>query len=91
MNDRDKIRAAFKELRKMGWFARQSFWCCQGCGCNAVPEKYKNKFVFYHRQDAEHIRGGNIDKYGVYLTHGEGGNTTEILEILNKHGLNIEW
>ena len=92
MNDRAKIRKAFDELRKLGWFARQGFWCCQTCGCAAVPESYNNKFVFYHKQDAESINdNGDLDEHGMYLTHGEGGNGTEIMEILNKHGLNVEW
>lgn len=92
MNDRDKIRKAFVELRKRGWFARQSFMCCQGCGCNSVPDKCKNKFVFYHKQDAEHIRGGDIDNtYGLWMSHGEGGNGFEIVAILNKWGLDADW
>jgi hypothetical protein len=92
MNDRARIRMAFNELRETGWFARMNFFCCQTCGCAAVPESYNNKFVFYHAQDAESINdNGDLDEHGMYLSHGEGGNGTEIMEILNKHGLNVEW
>jgi len=60
-NDRDKIAGAFRELRKSGWFARMNFWCCQSCGCAAVPKSCKDKFVFYHKQDAESFGiDGNI-------------------------------
>jgi hypothetical protein len=92
MNDRARIRMAFNELRKTGWFARMNFHCCQTCGCYAVPKSYNNKFVFYHRQDAEAINdNGDLNEDGMYMTHGEGGNGTEIMEVLNKHGLNVEW
>lgn len=93
MNDRARIRKAFNELGKMGWFARQNWKCCQTCGCAEVPESYNNKFVFYHAQDAEAINDDNGDlcKDGMYLTHGEGGNGTEIVKVLNKHGLKAKW
>ena len=92
VNDKVRIRRAFIGLRKMGWFARQNFYCCMTCGCAAVPESYKNKYVFYHRQDAEHIeKNGNIGKYGLYLCHGEGGNTKEIIKVLRKNGLKVRW
>lgn len=91
MTDREKIALAFKELRKLGWFARMNFWCCQGCGCANVPEKYNNKFVFYHSQDNTSIEDGNIKERGMYMTHGEGGDAKEIVFFLNKHGLNATW
>lgn len=91
MNDKAKIRSAFKELRKLGWFARMNFWCCQNCGCSAVPKKFNDKFTFYHNQDAESIdEYGNI-KDGMYLTHGEGGDANEIVNTLRKHGLKVTW
>jgi hypothetical protein len=95
MNDKTKISNAFKNLRKNGWFARMSFWCCQSCGCAAVPEGFNNKFVFYHKQDAEAFdREGNLggkNKRTMYLTHGEGGDANEIVKALNNHGLNTDW
>lgn len=105
MNDRNRIAKAFKELRKRGWFARMNFWCCQSCGCSAVPDKAKNKFVFYHNQDADSINDeGNIgvgwrwrrsghltDEVVLYLTHGEGGDGREIVEVLNANGLDASW
>lgn len=101
--DKEKIRNAFKDLRKQGYFARMNFWCCQSCGCAAVPEKYKDKFVFYHNQDAEALGyDGNIggknrrfrrfdSKAVLYLTHGEGGDGREICETLKNQGLDVEW
>jgi len=92
MTDTERIRNTFRELRNMGWFARMRFLCCQSCGCAAVPTKYNNKYVFYHAQDAKAIqKDGNIGMHGMYMSHGEGGNTIEILDVLHRHGLNIEW
>ena len=98
MTDSEKITKAFKALRKKGWFARKNFWCCQTCGCAAVPHEYFNKFVFYHNQDAEALKEiwgkkcrGNISDGGLYLTHGEGGNGKEICNALVNAGLTVEW
>lgn len=107
MTDSEKITKAFKELRKKGWFARKSFWCCQSCGCAAVPNEYNNKFVFYHKQDADAIKTrrsryygrmsnvvaqvGDIMDRGMYMTHGEGGDGKEVVNALIAAGLNVEW
>lgn len=91
MNDKQLIAKAFRELRKRGWFARCNFWCCQSCGCNAVPDSAKNKFVFYHNQDNASLIDGNIKESGMYMSHGEGGNGFEIVAILNKYGLDADW
>lgn len=92
MNDKDRIRNAFKELRKMGYFARMNFWCCQSCACADIPESYNNKYVFYHHQDNASIdKFGNLHKNGMYLSHGEGGNANEICEVIRKQGLDASW
>jgi len=91
MNDKEKIKNAFKDLRKHGYFARMNFWCCQSCACADIPEKYKDKFVFYHNQDNEAIKmGGNI-RGVLYLSHGEGGDANEICTVLRKNGLDASW
>jgi hypothetical protein len=48
----DQITQAFKTLRKNGYFAKQDWTCCQTCGIAEVPNSKKDKFVFYHGQDA---------------------------------------
>lgn len=97
MTDREKITKAFKELRKKGWFARKNFWCCQSCGCAAIPTEYKDKFVFYHNQDNAAMKGrrsarvGNICEGGMYMTHGQGGEGKEVCDALIAAGLNVKW
>lgn len=60
-NDRERLTIAFRALRKIGYFARQRFWCCQSCGWSAVPEDQTDRVAFYHKQDANAFdRFGNI-------------------------------
>jgi hypothetical protein len=55
MSTSKKLTAAFRNLRRDGYFARQNWMCCQNCGVHAVPEKYEN-YVFYHCQDADCLK-----------------------------------
>lgn len=80
-----KITEAFKELRKLGYFARQNFWCCQGCGWSAVPENKSDKVVFYHKQDTDDLKG----KGRCHLAWSGDGH--EICQVLNRHGITTEW
>lgn len=85
MTIQEKITSAFKELRKLGYFARQNFWCCQTCGWSAVPEKKADKAVFYHAQDKS-----DLDERG-YCYLAWAGDGAEIVKTLEKHGLIISW
>lgn len=74
--DRDKLGAAFKALRKLGFIARQNYLCCGNCaGCqiaidiDKMPEEKKAKVqgaVFYHRQAREAMDDG----HGLWLNYG---------------------
>lgn len=65
MTDKAKLTAAFRELRRRGFIARQNFKCCSGCAGaalgNELVERHKagkplpRGVVFYHRQDAEDL------------------------------------
>jgi hypothetical protein len=80
-----KITEAFKELRKLGYFARQNFWCCQSCAWAAVPENKSDKVVFYHKQDTEGLKG----RGRCHLAWSGDGH--EICRVLNRHGITTEW
>jgi hypothetical protein len=82
---KDKLNAAFRDLRKAGYFARQNFACCQSCGCAEVPDDKAETYVFYHRQDAEHLEKDR----GTYLAYA--GNGRFICETFGKQGLAVEW
>jgi hypothetical protein len=79
------ITRAFGELRGLGYFARQRFLCCQTCAWDAIPEEKADKAVFYHEQDYQNLRNGNT----FYL--GWSGNGNEIVRVLTKWGLVVEW
>lgn len=81
----NNLTRAFKALRKQGYFARQNFMCCQGCGWSAVPEGKEDKVVFFHGQDAARMRAGN----DFHLAWAGDGN--EICRILNENGVETEW
>lgn len=84
MND-SKITKAFRELRKLGYFARQNFWCCQSCAWAAIPKSRAGRTVFYHQQDAQHLRS----RGECHLAWA--GDGTAIVEVLKRHDLQVEW
>lgn len=82
---RDAIKAAYRELRRQGYFCRSNFWCCSTCACAAIPDGRAGKYVFYHRQDAQ-----DIDRLGrCYLAWA--GDGREIVAALTRAGLKAQW
>jgi hypothetical protein len=83
---KQKVNNAFRQLRKIGYFARQDFWCCQSCAWNAVPEENK-KVVFYHHQDNDAWGKSGSLKDDLYLAWS--GDSEEICQILRNNGLQV--
>jgi hypothetical protein len=81
-----QITAAFKDLKKLGYFAEQDFMCCQSCGWAAVPDGQASRAVFYHAQDAEAFEQPNPQ--GIYLAWS--GDADEICKVLEARGLDVE-
>lgn len=79
-----QLTKAFKEVRKLGYFARQNYTCCNSCGWNSVPYSREDKVIFYHRQDNDNIKINN----NVYLSWR--GNAQEIIQVFSKY-LKTEW
>jgi hypothetical protein len=94
-----RINLVFQKMTDNGIFARADFWCCQSCGCAAVPESGYRGYAFYHEQDKD----GAIDEYdysdsiSVYLAFGkiEGEDPVtignEICSYLQTAGFRTEW
>ena len=80
---KEKLTKSFKELRKLGYFARQNFWCCQSCAWGDVPEEKEDKVVFYHRQDNKDVPYGHV-----HLAWAGDGN--EIVEVMKKYFV-VKW
>lgn len=81
----NRLVGVFKELRKFGYFAKMNHTCCQSCGWAEIPTDKSDKVVFFHKQDAVRLR----DSGNVHLAWSGDGN--EIVEIIKKHGMEVEW
>src|SRR5215471_9396374 len=78
-----KLTHGFYLLRwKHNYFAAQCFMCCQTCGCAAVPEKYTERYIFYHEQDAEQLDEASAnEELGVHLAWaGDAGRIRKVFE-----------
>ncbi len=80
-----KINTAFRELRKLGYFAKQDIACCQSCGWAEVPDDEAEKVVFYHAQDLDALKD-----YG-YLYLAWCGDGDEIKKVFEDVGLVVIW
>lgn len=71
LTDKQRIGLAFRKLRSEGLrgstFARQSFSCCQGCGCSEIDTmKGVVVWVFYNKQADDAFKGNSYDRhYGI--------------------------
>ena len=84
----EKLNAAFRMLRKRGYFARQNFWCCQTCAWYAIGEDHPDQVgraVFYHHQDTEQLNktGGTMLAWA--------GDGHEIVKVCTEAGLATKW
>lgn len=79
------INKAFRMLRKLGYFAKQNFWCCSTCGWSAMTEEESKKAVFYHMQDNDNLK----EQGACYLSWS--GDGQEIVKTLSDSGVKTEW
>jgi len=79
-----RLREAFKDLRKAGYFARQNFHFNQSCAWSNIPKEKSNKVVFYHQQDAAYKENDEMHV-------GWAGDGKEICDIFSKHRIDTEW
>lgn len=79
------LTAAFKALRKLGYFTHKNFWCCSSCAWSALTEAQREKAVFYHGQDNDDLK----EKGTCYLSWS--GDGDEIVKVLNENDIKTEW
>lgn len=82
---KENLNKAFRELRKAGYFARQSFKCCNTCGWSAVPNEKGDRAVFYHLQNTQDLIRSGVTNLSW------SGDANEIIEILNANGIKTHW
>lgn len=97
-SDRDRVKGAFKELRKRGYACRMNFMCCGSCAAYAMSQKHSDKkgHVYYSRQGEDAFYGDWRRRHkhddlqsNLYLSWS--GDGYEIAAVLRKHGLRVEW
>ena len=89
---KDKVTAAFRALRKLGYVARQNFTCCSTCGSYELGEMVTDrggdpdtaKVIWYHRQDAEAFANGRLTRNLLLRWNGD---ASEIKQALEAQGL----
>lgn len=92
LTDKKVFNIAFRELRKLGFVAKQNFSCCQGCAWSELssltPEP--ENVVFYHNQDYDAFdkQTKNLE-HGIYLAWS--GNGQQIVDVFTSHGYEVEW
>lgn len=104
-NEKAAVTAAFKELRREGFAARQNFMCCGGCAGSAMPDDKPG--VYYHRQADDRswhdghgwTKGQRVDYLcsTLHISYGDvdGGDDREVgiklYHALQRNGLHVEW
>lgn len=93
MNDKKVFNKMFRDFRKAGFVARQNYWCCQSCGWAGIESDYNitdddSNVVFYHQQDYEAFKDGNLESILYLAWQGDGNKLKEIIE---SHGFNVTW
>lgn len=93
---KDRVNAAFKALRKLGYLARQNFACCSSCGSYELGAMITDrggdpdtaKVVWYHHQDAEAFdRPSGTLQRNLMLRWS--GDAAEIKKTLEAQGLRV--
>jgi hypothetical protein len=87
MELKEKLKAAFKELRGNGFLARCNFSCCQTCGSYDLSEKAKEiaekknirkrGYAFWHKQDEDRLweHGSVHIAFSTFTKEDEGFNS----------------
>ena len=103
---RNRVQAAFGELRKVGFITKTNFSCCMTCAVaeldDIAEQRRRNRAVYWHRQDEEHFRKGGVlsVRYCYLPPKGiDARDTTQLVtqigeqvaDALRKAGLNVKW
>lgn len=84
------LNAAFRDLRKQGFIAKQNFLCCQGCAWSQIHRDHPGladdaNVIFYHKQDTD------AAKEDGELWLAWSGNGEMICSTLRRHGFTVDW
>ena len=88
------LAAAFRQLRKDGWWARMNHLCCQTCLTYDTDDD--KPYIGFHAQDDERIAEAGY----TYLTHGPPVDNPDYdstvwskraVVVIESFGLTVEW
>ena len=88
------LAAAFRQLRKDGWWARMNHLCCQTCLTYDTDDD--KPYIGFHAQDDERI----AEAGHTYLTHGPPVDDPDYdstvwskraVVVIESFGLTVEW
>jgi hypothetical protein len=89
------LAAAFRQLRKDGWWARMNHLCCQTCLTFDTDDE--KPYIGFHSQDNDRIPESGY----TFLTHGpptcehdtlaDGVWSKRAVEVIESMGLTVEW
>ena len=89
------LAAAFRQLRKDGWWARMNHLCCQTCLTYDTDDD--KPYIGFHGQDNDRIPESGY----TFLTHGpptcehdtlaDGVWSKRAVEVIESMGLTVEW
>jgi hypothetical protein len=85
----DKLTKVFRDLRKLGFYAKKNSACCSGCTIVPEAQEESGKYTFITDQDMYEIRDG-YQKF-VYLPFGDETAAWQIIAMCQKHDLNAIW
>ena len=88
--DIKRLNAVFSTLRKEGFVAKESFWCCKYCAWEHLKDFPNNtNIVFYSKSEG----GNSISNKEIknILNLNWQGDANRIIEVLNDNGFNVIW
>lgn len=93
VSDKQRVRAAFAQLKALGFVAKMNYSCCSNCAMTAIYMDNPNAkdVVTYNRQEEARAfpRGSVALESDLYL--GWAGDGAQIVRSLQATGLTVEW
>lgn len=75
----------FRRCREKGIFCVKEWTCCQSCGHRQMEDLGHQNYIFYHQQDGERLRAGELDCYLAFHFESE-NRRTDVMELVEEFG-----
>lgn len=82
-----QLTKAFRQLRKLGYFAKRKLACCRSCAYYEIPDDKQNLYV-YTSYNEEQLKKEGID----YLYwSAPNDDASEIIKVLKANNIKATW